>query len=125
MTEARARIEALEAEEVAAFRSADVARLRALWSPEVVVNAPHNRVMPDGEAILAAIASGRLRHAEIERTVEIVRIFGDVAVSMGHETVRDDAGPMAGAPHRRRYTNVWQRAAGDWRMIARHAHVHA
>jgi ketosteroid isomerase-like protein len=124
MIEERTRIEQLEAEEVAAFLNADVARLRELWSPDVVVNAPHNRLMPDREATLAAIESGRLRHAEITRTVEIVRILGDVAVSMGSETIRDDEGPMAGPPHRRRYTNVWQRDGDQWRVIARHAHVH-
>ena len=124
MTDAEAIIEELDSEEAAAFLRGDAERLRHLWSPDLVVNAPHNRLMADREAMLAAVASGRLRHAELHRTVEAVRLHGDIAISMGSETVRDEQGPLAGDPHRRRYTNIWRRDGDGWRIIARHAHVY-
>lgn len=123
MTASAETIERLEQEEVRAFLAADVDRLRALWSPDFLVNAPHHRLMAEREATLAAIASGALRHVRLERSVEIVRFTDGLAVSMGGELVEDDRGPLAGAPYRRRFTHVWRLDGADWRLLARHAHV--
>ena len=42
---------------------------------------------------------------------------------MGAETVKPKAGPSAGQLIQRRFTNVWRKEAGTWRLYARHANV--
>lgn len=111
----------LERQEAAAFLAGDADRLGRLWDEGLIVNAPHGRIMADAAPTLTLVQSGRLRHDAIVRHVESIRIHGDVAISMGSEQVQDSAGPMAGPPHLRRYTNVWKQAGGRWRLIARHA----
>jgi hypothetical protein len=43
---------------------------------------------------------------------------------MGAETVRPiGKAPLAGQTVKRRFTNIWSREGGTWRLIARHANV--
>jgi hypothetical protein len=52
--------------------------------------------------------------------IEHIARYGDIVVVMGRDTVD---GPPSNALTHRRFTNVWQRQDGTWRMIARHAQV--
>jgi ketosteroid isomerase-like protein len=47
-----------------------------------------------------------------------------MAIIMGAETLQPigDA-PRAGQTVQRRFTNIWRREAGSWRLVARHANV--
>ncbi|MEJ7638045.1 MAG: hypothetical protein WKF75_08715 [Singulisphaera sp.] len=54
----------------------------------------------------------------------MIRQYGEVVIVMGSE----EAVPIgdafrAGQTVRRRFTNIWQKEAWTWRMIARHANV--
>ena len=119
-----AAIRALEEEERVAVLEQDFDALERIWAPSFIVNSPRNEVTPDRAALLALFRQGVARYSAFERTIEHVRIDGDIAITMGAETVTSAPGtPMGGQTVRRRFTNVWRRKGGTWRMLARHAHV--
>ena len=113
----------LETREVAAFLAGDTDALTRLWHPDLIVNAPHGRLMESREDMLAAVRSGRLRHIKLDRRVEAVRWHDNCGVTMGSEAVQDDVGPLAGAPITRRYTNMWLLDESGGRLWARQAAV--
>ena len=58
-----------------------------------------------------------------ERKIEEVVIKGDVAISMGNETVvtsSDNSNTQLVS--KRRYTNIWMKQNGTWKLTARHTH---
>lgn len=117
-------IRSLEAQEAAAVLNQDVAALTRLMAETYIVNNPQNGITPDREGVLDRVRRGLIRYSTFDRTVEAVRIDGDVAIAMGLEVVvpKGDA-PRAGETVRRRYTNIWKRTPAGWRSIARHANV--
>ena len=101
----------------------DVAGLDRLWAADLLINAPDNIIKTKDEVIQAVRAS-HIRYTSFKRTVERVAFHGDIAVTMGSEVVVPAGdGADGGKEIHRRYTNVWRNAGGDWRLIARHAHV--
>ena len=51
-------------------------------------------------------------------------VHGDTVIVMGHETVVPKGNsPDAGKTIHRRYTNIWMKRDGRWRLVARHASV--
>jgi ketosteroid isomerase-like protein len=117
-------IRSLEREEVTAVLTQDVATLERLWSPQMIVNNPQNGITANRDAVIDRVRRGLIRYTSFERTVEAIRISGDVAIVMGAETVvpKGDA-PRAGQTVHRRYTTVWAKDGSTWRAIARHANV--
>ncbi|GJQ21501.1 MAG TPA: nuclear transport factor 2 family protein [Gemmatimonadales bacterium] len=107
----------------------DTVALERLWSDQFVVNAPNNRVAIGKRAVLDAfVRSGIINFSSFERQIEFVRVDGDFAFIMGLETLvplsdAPSAGLRAGQPTQRRFTNIWKREAGTWRLYARHANV--
>lgn len=115
-------VRALEERERLAVLAEDTAALRDIWAPSLIVNNPQNEISADRDTVLGLIAAGRIRHAQFDRRIEAVRIYGDVAVVMGGETVvtRVTTG-AAPPPVERRFSHTWQRTEAGWRLIARHA----
>lgn len=112
-------IRSLEEEARVAFLKVDLPTLEGLWADGFSVNSPLQRVV-DREQLLDLLRTGRVRHLAHECEIELMSRYGDVAVVMGRDRVVD---PPDGAVSHRRFTNVWQRDNGAWRLIARHAHV--
>jgi ketosteroid isomerase-like protein len=116
-------LRSLDDQERMAALKRDVAALERLWSDEFTVNAPTNVVVVGKQAVMDTfITRGVIHFSSFERTVEFLRVDGDFAFVMGAETVQ----PVGDAPHsgqtlRRRFTNVWKKEAGTWRLFARHA----
>jgi ketosteroid isomerase-like protein len=108
---------ALDKENCRAFVARDVARLDQLWSDSLLVNSPINRVH-EKQRVLELLQRGVIAHCSLESEIEAARRDGDTVIVMGAEIVRD-------SPHspvlRRRYTNVWRRENGSWRLFIRHA----
>jgi ketosteroid isomerase-like protein len=100
-----------------AFLAGDVETLDRLWADGFLVNSPLNMVN-ERAGVLALLQSGRIRHTSLEVAIERISQHGDVVVVMGNDTVTD---PPDGRVTRRRFTNIWQRQDGRWRMVARHA----
>jgi ketosteroid isomerase-like protein len=117
-------VRALDDEERVAALKRDVKALERLWSDQFIVNAPNNRVVIGKSAVLEEFVFGGVIHfTSFERRVEFIRVDGDYAFVMGSETVRPNGGPSAGQNIPRRFTNVWKKEGGAWRLFARHANV--
>lgn len=102
----------------------DSPALERLWSDHFTVTAPNNQVVKGKRAVLALVQQGLIHYSSFERTIEFIRVDGDIGIIMGAETVQPiGQAPLAGQTVRRRYTNVWKKEAGAWRTIARHANV--
>jgi ketosteroid isomerase-like protein len=114
----------LDNQERLAVLTGDRSALERLWSPQLTVNAPTNRVNVGREVVLGIVQQGGLHYSVFDRAIEAVLVTGDVAVVMGSETVRAATDTAGGAGLvQRRFTNVWKREGPTWRMIARHANV--
>jgi ketosteroid isomerase-like protein len=105
-----------------AIESSDFATLEKLWSPSFIVNSPASRVI-GREEVFAAIKRGELKYTDLKTTVERMDIDGDMAIVMGQESYKPDFGPEKGQLLTRRFTNIWQKTADGWVMIARQATV--
>lgn len=118
-----AEIRGLEQIEVKAVLEKDTVTLLKLWDKDYVVNAPSNRVVFSGKTAVDRPVMNMSR-SSFTREVEQVIIRGDVVFSMGGETVVQTGDqPHSGQPVKRRYTNIWMKKDGNWKLVARHANV--
>lgn len=116
-------IKNLEQSEVKAVLEKDSVMLLKLWDKDYVVNSPDNVVVFPGKSTLDRPVLKRPK-VSFTREVEQVIIKGDVVFSMGNETViplGDDR--LTGQTVKRRYTNIWMKREGTWKLVARHASV--
>jgi ketosteroid isomerase-like protein len=119
-----ARVRSLDEQERVAVLKSDRIALERLWSDSFTVNAPTNRVNVGRAAVLDVVAKGGMHYSVFERKAETVRVDGDIGIVMGSETVVPvPSGTAAPASIARRFTNIWKKERGTWRMIARHANV--
>ena len=116
----RAKIETQGASIGRAIATRDFATLERLWSPRMVVNSPGNNVITRAQ-VFAAMHEDKLAYSSASSSTDVFSVFQDVAIEMGHERIVMSNGPMAGQPLVRRFTNIWQKAGGDWVQIARQA----
>ncbi|MGI9168676.1 MAG: nuclear transport factor 2 family protein [Caulobacteraceae bacterium] len=118
-----ASLRAANASELADFMAADTKGLDGLWADGFVVTNPLNRLATKAQ-VLGMVGAGVLRFTSLERTIEYLRFYGDIAIVAGTETaVWSGKMPMAGKASQLRFTAVWQRSARGWREIARHANI--
>jgi ketosteroid isomerase-like protein len=121
---AEATVRALDNQERLAALNQDFAALERLWSEHFIVNAPSNQILPNRSAVLDWFRKGMTTRSSYERSIEQVRVDGDIAIVMGAETLTPTANaPHAGQTVRRRFTNIWKREGDVWRLWARHANV--
>lgn len=110
-------IERLEEETRIAFLAQDIGRLRQLWSENLRVNSPLNRIN-DCSQVLDLLERGIIRHASLDQHIEVMTRHDDVVLVMGHDAVKDvPDGPVI----RRRFTNVWCASNGSWKLVGRQA----
>jgi ketosteroid isomerase-like protein len=119
-----ATIRALDNQERIAALNQDFAALERLWSEHFLVNAPSNQIMPNRKAVLDWFRRGMTARSSYERSIEHIRVDGDIAIVMGLETLTPISNaPLAGQTVRRRFTNIWKKEGDAWRLWARHANV--
>ena len=110
-------------EEVHAFLNKDDTALRQLWSDDLIVTNPLNRLATKTQ-VLDMIKAGFLLINSYDRTIEYLRIVGDLAIVAGSENVTwGGTMPMAGKSEHLRFTAVWMMQDGQWREVARHANI--
>jgi ketosteroid isomerase-like protein len=109
----------LEQLEVQAVLQKDTVMLLKLWAKDYVVNAPDNMINFASKNTLDRPVLKRPR-VSFTRSVEQVIIRGDVVMAMGSETVVPSGDQQ---PVKRRYTNIWMKQEGMWKLIGRHANV--
>lgn len=115
------KIKDLEQREVQAVLNKDTITLKRLWDKDYVVNNPEGKIVLAKHNSVDRPVLQRQR-TSLTREVEKIIVNGDVAISMGNETVvamGDDSKPEQTT--RRRYTNTWMKKGGSWKLIARHA----
>jgi ketosteroid isomerase-like protein len=124
-----ATVRALDNQERIAALKRDIPALERLWSEQITINAPNNRVVVGRRSNLDTfVRSGIINFSSFERAIEFIRIDGDFAVIMGLETVTPisdapSAGLVAGQSVKRRFTNIWRKEGDAWRLYWRHANV--
>lgn len=122
-------VRSLDDRERIAALNRDIPALEQLWSDQITINAPNNRVVIGRRTNLDTfVRGGIINFSSFERAIEFIRIDGDFAVIMGLETVKPvsdapSAGLVAGQLVTRRFTNVWKNEADAWRLYWRHANV--
>ena len=119
---AEATVRALDNQERLAALNQDYAALERLWSEHFIANAPVNQVLPDRAAVLAYFRRGMTTRSSFERSIEHVRVEGDMVIIMGAETTKPTGNaPRSGQTVHRRFTNIWKKEGDTWRLWARHA----
>ena len=118
---------AVDEQQRAMVARGDSAGLERLAHRNLLINAPGGHVL-DRDHFLANMRNGEIAAEGFERTAEEVKITGDIAVVMGHETftpvATSELGRTFGAkPLNRRYTNVYIWEQGRWLWLARQANV--
>lgn len=97
----------------------DLPALDKLWTEDFRVNNPFNEIDQANR-----IRSGAVTYSSFVREPESVMVHGNTVIVMGREiTVQKGSSPLAGKPINRRYTNIWMKRQGKWRLVARHASV--
>jgi len=116
-------IRRLNFEEVQAFLHNDPAAMARLWSADFVVTNPLNKFVSK-QQVLAMVQSGFLVISVYDRQIEYLRIYGDVVVVAGNETVTwGGRMPNAGKTEHLRFTGIWLNQHGRWQEVARHANI--
>lgn len=119
-----AKIRALEDQEREAVLAGDTAALERLWSEQLTVNNPQSRVSASRQDVFDLVKRGLIKYQSFERRIEAIRQHGDVVIVMGAEEVVPVGDmPRAGQKLQRRFTNIWKKEAGAWKLIARHANL--
>ena len=97
----------------------DLAAMDRLWTKDFIVNNPFNEIDKAGR-----VRTGAVTYSSFVREPEAVTVHGDTVIVMGRETVVPKGNsPDAGKTINRRYTNVWMKRDGRWRLVARHASI--
>ena len=113
----------LSSEEVQAFLNKDSKTLAALWSDDLVVTNPLNKLV-NKQQVLGMVESGFLVITSYGRQIEYLRVYGDTVIVAGSETVAwGGRMPNAGKTEHLRFTGVWMRQGGTWHEVARHANI--
>ena len=111
-------INKLEQKSRKAILEKDSATLHQLWSPTFMVNAPNNVVLKGGQVDM--VMNGQISYTSYQGEMEAILVSGDIAITMGHETVIAVMGNRnGGQPINRRYTNIWKKGKEGWMLIAR------
>ena len=103
----------------AAHRTGDADALDRLWASDLEVDVPGMPPMTKAEA-LAFARTGRMRFERYETSQIKVRIYGDTAVVTGRLQRTRSVDNRQRADDWR-FTKVYTRQAGTWRVVSFHA----
>jgi len=116
-------IRKLNDDEVQAFVHNDPKAMARLWSDDFVVTNPLNRFVTKRQ-VLGMVESGFLAIPSYDRQIEYVRVYGDVVIVAGGETVLwGGKMPNVGKTEHLRFTAVWMKQTGRWQEVVRHANI--
>jgi hypothetical protein len=94
-----------------------------LWSPDMVVNSPQNKV-GTVENTKMSLRTGMLNYASFERNIEKITFNDNLAIVMGEEILKPQGKTInSGKTVTRRFTNVWKNSNNSWSIIARQATI--
>lgn len=111
-------IRKLDQERIKAQINADSAALDRLYADDFIGIGPSGTVRTKKE-VLSDFASGSLKFQSITTADVQIRVYGDAAVETGLSTMKGrDADKVV--PEENRFTRVWIRQGGRWRLVANH-----
>jgi hypothetical protein len=114
-------IKNLENMEGEAWVKKDTATLFKLFSPDLVVNSPLNKVATL-ELIKKLIRAGKIDISSSKKVIEKITFINSMAVVMGHDIViPQGAMENAGKIVTRQYTDIWIKDKTSWRLTIRQA----
>ncbi len=101
----------------------DAAAFAAAFGEGCLVHAPNNRINEAKDAI-ALFDAGMIAYSSFEQHVERRAKLGDYVVTMGEEVMVPKGKAFhAGKTVRRRFTDVWGRENGAWKLKLRQATI--
>jgi uncharacterized protein (TIGR02246 family) len=111
-------IRQLDHERIQAQIHADAKALDRLYSGDFIGVGPSGRVRTKAQ-VIADFTSGELKFQSITTDEVQVRVYGDTAVETGLSTmIGQDKGKSV--PRDTRFTRVWVKQEGNWRLVANH-----
>ena len=116
-------IRKLEEQEREAILKNDTMQLATLMSEKIVVQNPENAIVGFRQ-IMDRIKSGKINYSLFERRIDNITFLNGIAVVMGLETlIPQGATQHAGKTVHRRFTNIWTKEKGSWKLTARQATI--
>jgi len=111
-------IRKLDNERIQAQIHADVAALEQIYADDFIGVGPSGTVRTKPQ-VISDFTSGDLRFQSISTDGVRVRVYGNAAVETGLSTMNgQDKGNAV--PHDTRFTRVWVKQHGGWRLVANH-----
>lgn len=110
-------------ERVATMRGDSATLFGKIWSNEMVVNTPANRV-GTVEGSKMQLRTGNLAYSSFVRNIEKITFNDSIAMVMGEEITKPQGRQLhASKTVTRRFTNIWKYANNQWFIIGRHATI--
>ena len=102
----------------------DMVGIETLMAPDLLVNAPINKVA-NRENVIARLQASKISYEPgYEPTIDFAGVRGDVVVIMGEEVTHPNKdAPYAGKIEHRRFTDVWKQFDGVWKLWIRQATI--
>ena len=111
-------IRKIDRERIQAQVNADAAALDRIYADDFIGIGPSGTVRTKKE-VLADFTSGSLKFQSITTDAVQIRVYGNAAVETGLSTLKGrDAGKVV--PEENRFTRVWIKEGGRWRLVANH-----
>src|ERR1044072_4021509 len=111
-------IRKLDNQRIQAQIHADAAALQRIYADDFIGVGPSGTVRTKPQ-VISDFTSGDLRFQSITTDDARVRVYGSAAVETGRSTMNgQDKGNAV--PHDTRFTRVWIKQHGRWRLVANH-----
>src|ERR1044071_8202690 len=111
-------IRKVDNERIQAQIHADATALDRIYAADFIGVGPSGTVRTKPQ-VISDFTSGDLRFQSITTDEVRVRVYGDAAVETGRSTMTgQDKGKAV--PHDTRFTRVWVKQQGRWRLVANH-----
>jgi len=111
-------IRKLDAERIQAQIHADAAALKRIYADDFIGVGPSGIVRTKPQ-VIADFTSGDLKFQSITTDDVRVRVYENAAVETGRSTM-DGQDKGKSVPHDTRFTRVWIKQQGRWRLVANH-----
>jgi len=111
-------IRKLDNERIQAQIHADAAALKRIYADDFIGVGPSGTVRTKPQ-VISDFTSGDLRFQSITTEDVRVRVYGNASVETGRSTM-DGQDKGRAVPHDTRFTRVWIKQQGRWRLVANH-----
>jgi len=92
-------------------------------SKKIVVQNPENAIVGFRQ-IMDRIKTGKINYTSFERRIDTVSFINGIAIVIGQETLIPQGDTQhPGKTVKRRFTNIWTKENGKWKLTARQATI--